>query len=118
MGYIRCNDGNRNWDTTTKLNWSALARKYNVPGRNGGQVLKEYAQRHGVNTYQLDGLEQQKRDRQRKLKMPGGEISVPCAGTMEEVKEVWKRQINEGVSVHSRRRMCPKRGNNTEHTGW
>ena len=51
-----------NWDTTTKLNWSALARKYNLPGRNGGKVLKEYAQRHGVNTYQLDGLEQQKID--------------------------------------------------------
>ena len=31
------------------------------------------------------------------LKMAGGEISVPCAGTVEEVKEVWKRQINEGV---------------------
>ena len=86
-----------NWVTTTKLNGSALARKYNVPGCNGGQVLKEYAQRHGVNTYQLDGLEQQKRDRRRKLIMPGGEISVPCAGTVEEVKEVWKRQINEGV---------------------
>ena len=27
-----------NWVTTTKLNWSALARKYNVPGCNGGQV--------------------------------------------------------------------------------
>ena len=43
-----------NWDTTTKLNWSSLARKYNVPGCNGGQVLKEYAQSHGVDTYQLD----------------------------------------------------------------
>ena len=29
----------------------------------------------------------------RKLKMAGGEISVPYSGTMEEVKEVWKRQI-------------------------
>ena len=29
-----------NWDTTTKLNWSALAGRYNVPGHNGGQVLK------------------------------------------------------------------------------
>ena len=25
-----------NWDTTTKLNWSSLAHKYNVPGCNGG----------------------------------------------------------------------------------
>ena len=86
-----------NWDTATKLNWSALARKYNVFGCNGGQVLKEYAQSHGVDTYQLDRLEQRKRVRRRKLIMPGGEISVPCSGTVKQIKAVWQRQIDEGV---------------------
>lgn len=37
-----------NWNSEKKINWSELAKKYGVPGQNGGQVIKEYAKCYGI----------------------------------------------------------------------
>ncbi len=57
-----------------------MARKLNIPQKNGGQVLKEVAHKHGID---IIGLEQKTTDttprlRRSKAKLTGGEISVPC----------------------------------------
>ena len=74
-----------------------MARKYGVPGRNGGQILKEYAKCHGINTYNLDGLQEKRVRRAKLLKMPGNEISVPVSSTVEQVKQKWTSDIANGT---------------------
>ena len=39
------------------INWSQFARDHAVPGKNAGQVLKEFAHTSGINTSTLDGKE-------------------------------------------------------------
>jgi len=36
------------------INWSAMARKYEIPQKNGGHILKETAQKHNINVSKLD----------------------------------------------------------------
>ena len=63
----------KNWPQGEIINWSAVARQYNVPGKNKGQVVKEF----GEDVFKLDNHPSNTRLRARKLRMPGGQISVP-----------------------------------------
>ena len=38
----------REWPIGTIINWSHFARKHCIPGRNAGQVAKEFAQSNGL----------------------------------------------------------------------
>ena len=40
----------KNWSEDKKINWSQVARQYNIRGRNRGQVLKEFARRNSLDT--------------------------------------------------------------------
>ena len=66
-----------NWPSEQKINWTEIGREFNIPGKNKGQVVKEFAREHGVGVCQLDHRPHNKRLRARKLRMPGGDISVP-----------------------------------------
>lgn len=86
----------KNWPKGEIINWSAVARQYNVPGKNKGQVVKEFANENGVDVFKLDNRPSSTRLRARKLRMPGGQISVPVHRTVKEVKEDWKEMIKLG----------------------
>jgi len=43
------------WPTNTLINWSEIARKHKIPGRNGGQVAKKFARMNGIDVFTLDG---------------------------------------------------------------
>ena len=87
----------KNWSEDKKIYWSQVARQYNIPGKNRGQVLKEFARKNGLDTYALDGLAENRRTRAKKLKMPGNEISMPCTSTTQMVKEKWAADIEDGT---------------------
>ena len=36
------------------INWSAMARKYNILQENGGQILKTVAEKRGIDVSRLD----------------------------------------------------------------
>lgn len=80
-----------------KVNWTELARKHSVPGMNGGQVIKEYAQKCGIDTISLDHRQPGKVLRAKKLKIPGKDISFPCHKTVRQVKEEWAKLIQQWV---------------------
>ena len=44
----------REWPDSTPINWTAFARKHNVPGRNCGQVVNEYLAKQGVDVLKLE----------------------------------------------------------------
>lgn len=58
--------------------------------------MKEFAVEIGIDVKKLDGRAKRVRMRAKKLKMPGGEISVPCHKTAEQVKADWEEMIQSG----------------------
>ena len=86
----------KNWPPGETVNWSALGREFSIPDKNRGQVVKEFAAENGVNVFELDRRPANTRLRARKLRMPGGGISVPTHRTAEGVKEDWKQMIASG----------------------
>ena len=83
----------QNFPPHQKINWSEMARQYKIPNRNAGQVLKETAKKHGIDTSSLENsVHTTPRIRKRKSRLPGGEISMPCLPTVSAIKEE-KRQL-------------------------
>ena len=85
-----------NFPANEKINWSALARQYNIPGKNAGQVLKEMANKHGIDTTRLDQRSNATRIRRHKFRLPGQEISMPCLPTVHTVIEEQRQLILSG----------------------
>ena len=75
------------WSEGSTINWSEIAREFNIPGLNGGQTVKEFASENGINVFDLDKCPPNTRIRARKLRMPRGEISVPTHRTEKGIKE-------------------------------
>ena len=86
----------KDWPSDVIVNWSEIARKYNIPGSNRGQVAKEFATESGLDVCHLDGRQQSSRLQARKLRMPGGEVSVPSRRTVESIKQDWAKMIESG----------------------
>lgn len=82
---------------TQKVNWKALGEKHGITGGNAGQIAKEFLQSQGIDTSTMDQHSGGMRLRARKLRMPGGEISVPCHSTPKHVKEDWVKMIEDGI---------------------
>ena len=90
------------------VNWSALARKYNVRdkngdiAKNGGQIVKEALRIKGVNVDRFkrkmptQDVLQIPRFRRKKRRMVGGETTFPSDLTREEVKKVAMDKIASG----------------------
>ena len=89
-----------NWPTEENINWSEVPRKVDITQANGGQIVKEIAQRHGINTARLahtaEGDTTPKTSRS-KSKLSGGEISMPCLPTREIITNEKKQLFELGV---------------------
>ena len=86
----------REWPVGKVINWSEFAREHNIPGRNGGQVAKEYAEENGIDVFNLDNRREKTRIIARKLKMTGG-VSVPTHSTVTQIKEDFSKMITDGT---------------------
>ena len=90
----------------TVINWSALARQYQVKNKNGelakngGQIVQEYLKSQGVDVskFKKRGLQEDEGSRIRKKmkRSAGGEITVPCPVTNENLKEKLNQKILSG----------------------
>lgn len=85
-----------NWHKDEIINWSGVAREHGITARNGGQIVKEFATEMGFDTNSFDIKNGRTRMRAKKLKMPGGEISVPCHKTASMIKSDWADMIRSG----------------------
>ena len=81
-----------------KINWSCMARKMGITLRNGGQVLKEIALKHGIDTSKLEhsNSETTPRIRRSKSKLPGREISMPCLPSQQIITTEKQHLIASG----------------------
>ena len=86
-----------NFPPNEKINWTAMARQHNILSKNAGQVLKETAKKHGIDTSRLEHkMDSTPRSRRHKCRLPGGEISIPCLPTVNTIKEEQKQLIISG----------------------
>ena len=85
----------RNWPEGQKVNWSAEAERLGIQGGNRGQVLKETAVRHNIDTVALDGRSSQ-RLRAHKRRLVGSDISVGCAPSKKALQNTWADMIESG----------------------
>ena len=86
----------QNWPPEETINWSALGREFNIPNKKKGQIVKEFTKENRVDVYQLDYRPANSQLRRRKLRMPGGQVSVPTHRTVEGVKQDWNSLIELG----------------------
>lgn len=78
------------------INWKQFATQHRVTGKNAGQIVKEFAQKSGIDTVQLDGRQlDQARMRVCRRKLVGGEISSAATPTPANLKE-WQKMIHSG----------------------
>ena len=80
-------------ETALPINWTQFAKDHNIPGKNSGQVAKEFAKQSGINVFDLDRRPEKTRTRSQKRKFPWGEISVPTHPPPSTVREEWANMI-------------------------
>lgn len=90
----------------TKVNWSELARKYEIKNKkgeiakNGGQIAQEWLISQGVNLHIFKcSSENERQPRRKKLIGLGGEISIPTPETNDVLKQRLKLKIQEEFTV-------------------
>lgn len=93
-----------NYPDEMVVNWSDLARKYNIENtqgeiaKNGGQIAKEWLKSVGVDVNRFkrrhDGIDD--RARRKKLRGQGGEITVATPQTVASLKADIKKKILSG----------------------
>ena len=86
----------QSWPTGKIINWTQFANDHNVPGRNAGQIVKEFATESGIDVFQLDQRTSGTRMRARKLRMTGGGITMPTHRSEEGIKNDWNDMIKDG----------------------
>ena len=87
----------REWPIGTAINWSHFAKEHGIPGKNGGQVAKEFAKENGIDVFALDQRSANTRVRARKLRMPGGSVSIPAHSTIQEIQEDIGQMLEHGT---------------------
>ena len=77
----------RAWPDSKKMNWTAFARKHNIPGKNAGQVVKEFCSKNDIDVLHLERRTTPSlRMRPRRLKFSNG-VSFPLQKSISEIKK-------------------------------
>ena len=97
------------WNNETKVNWSEIAKRYNILNKsgklanNGGQIAKEYLQNTESEgfMYTYFGKQDKRQVIRRKRKcIEATEIGVPCDVSAKKVKQKLEDEIQSGkVSI-------------------
>ena len=74
----------RNWPQHTHINWSEVARDHQVPGKNAGQVMNEFASLKGIHVH-ISETPHRVHVCSSKRRLLGGIVSVPSTPSLLEV---------------------------------
>ena len=87
-----------NWPPETPINWSAVAREHNIPGANGGQVAREFAETHGIDISQIQLATPNRKTtvRPTKKKLPGTDIAIPSNPPLSSIEKELKSMVASG----------------------
>ncbi len=87
-----------NWPSNTSINWSKVAREHGVLGSNSGQVVKEFAQKKGVDISRLEACTPKRKppSRPSKKRLPGCDVSVPSNPSLKSIENEINSMISSG----------------------
>lgn len=85
-----------NWPPTTTINWSAIAREHGIPGKNAGQVAKEFAIKHEIDTSHIATPKRKTNSRPKLKKLPGGKVSIPSNPTIGAIEKEIGEMLQTG----------------------
>lgn len=87
-----------NWPAETPINWSAIAREHGIPGANGGQVAKEFAETHGINISLIQSSTPNRKTtvRPTKKRLPGTDIAIPSNPPLSSIDRELKSMVASG----------------------
>ena len=93
----------KNFQPGCSINWTKLARKYDVPGANGGQIIKDFLREEGFNVDHVSPPRAQ--HARRKMKVLAANVKVPQqpsapALKMEMINKIEDKQILTGEPCH------------------
>ena len=81
----------------SQINLQNFARQHNIPGKNYGQVVKEFAVKSGIDVSRLEGVSESKTRQCSMLRrLPGGKISAPANPPSHVIKEEWTKMVESG----------------------
>ena len=86
----------QNWPVDTPINWSKIGRENEVPGKNAGQVVKEFAAKQGIDTSHIITPKRKPTLRPRRRKLPGSEVSIPSNPSIGAVDEEIGSMVSSG----------------------
>jgi hypothetical protein len=70
----------------TVINWSQLAREHDVPGKNAGQVVKEFVEREQIDMSHITTPKRKPTFRPRRRKLPGTQVPIPSNPSISAVE--------------------------------
>ena len=85
-----------NWPPGTSIIWSKVATDHGIPGKNGGQVAKEFIKKEGIDTSHIVTPRRKPTRRPRKKKIPGTEVSIPSIPPVGAIQAEIKAMISSG----------------------
>jgi ribosomal protein S25 len=108
----------KSYDSERVVNWSELARKYDVKkahgehAKKGGQIIKDWLNSEGVDVNRFRRKHGQSdatmtNIRRKRRKGAGGEVTVPTDVTPEKLKEILTKKIESGEYTVGQR-IVPK----------
>ena len=75
------------WPQGTRINWSNVARDHGIPGKNAGQVAKEFVEREQMDLSHIATPKRKQTIRPRRRKLPGTSVSIPSNPPINTVSE-------------------------------
>ncbi len=83
----------RNWPSDKFMNWSAVAKEHGVPGKNAGQVVKEFSKLHD---FEITTPKRKPTKRPCRKKLHGTDISIPANPAVNCVEAEIRDMISSG----------------------
>jgi hypothetical protein len=84
------------WPPNSTINWSALAREHGIPGKNTGQVAKEFAMERKIDTSHIVTPKRKANVRPKIMKLSKSRVSIPSNPTLSAVETEIGEMLHTG----------------------
>ncbi len=86
----------QNWPVDNPINWSKVGRDHGIPGKNAGQVVKEFTAKQGMDISHIATPKRKPTVRPRMRKLPGCNVSIPSNPPIGAIETEIKSMVSSG----------------------
>ena len=85
-----------NWPAGTTINWSQVGKEHGIPGKNAGQIVKEFTAKQGIDTSHIATPKRKTTLRPKKRKLIGCEVSIPSIPSIGAIQVEINSMVSSG----------------------